>query len=513
MIGRLVTGGWCVWLLVAGSLWPALAGEAPGEFVEPEVTVLHSFTGAGSFGWAVSELADVDGDGAMEAMAGAPFDPAAGENAGRVAVYSGASGAPLFAWDGEPGAALGYALADAGDVDGDAVPDVIVGAPGFSGPGHAHVFSGADAELLHMFSGEADGDSLGSAVAGAGDVDGDGHADLLVGAETDPTGGMNAGRVYLYSGADYSPLWTREGDAVGGFFGSGTARLGDVDGDGVVDVVVGSRQAGPMMKGRVYVLSGVDGADVYAPREADPTGGNLGHFFVGGLGDLDGDGAPEVYGGDYGDGGRGPATGKAYVWSGATGERLYTFAGEQAGDGLGCGRGAGDADGDGVPDIATGSYSSSPNGVKSAGYITVWSGKTGDKIRTITGTTAGEQIGFDVVTLGDVDGDQRDDLVLSGANGNRVYIVAGALAGPADTTGGGSETGADPTTGAATTGASPTTGAGTTNAGTTGAGTTDASSGAGPMMREPDGGCGCRGAPGGAPWPLALALWRRRRRG
>src|SRR5687768_7897013 len=118
-----VRGGWRAWPLVACAWLPATAGATPGEFVEPEVVVLHGATGKGLFGWAVAELADVDGDGAMEAMAGAPFDPGAGMGAGSVRVVSGRGGAPLFEWSGEAGEAFGYALADAGDVDGDGIAD------------------------------------------------------------------------------------------------------------------------------------------------------------------------------------------------------------------------------------------------------------------------------------------------------------------------------------------------------------------------------------------------------
>ena len=126
-----------------------------------------------------------------------------------------------------------------------------------------------------------------------------------------------------------------------------------------------------------------------------------------------------AYGGDFGDAALGPGTGRAYVWSGASGERLHTFAGMAAGEGLGCGRGAGDADGDGVPDLAVGSYSASPGGVAQAGFVTIFSGATGEVIRTITGTTELEQVGFDAVGIGDVNGDGRDDLAISAANDDR----------------------------------------------------------------------------------------------
>lgn len=533
MAMQLLKQGRRAWPVIAGVLLPASAGAASEEFLEAEVTVLRSFAGdegAGNFGWAVSGLRDVDGDGAREAMTGAPFNAAGGENAGRAYVYSGASGAPLFTWTGEPNDALGYALADAGDVDGDGASDIIVGAPGFAGPGRAYLYSGADGSQIHLFVGTGEAGSFGSAVASAGDLDGDGRADLLVGAETDPTAGMNAGRVVAFSGADFEPLWVREGDAVNGFLGSGAAPLGDVDGDGTPDVVVGARGAGQAAKGSVYVLSGTDGADLYAPREADETGGNLGHFFVAGVGDLDGDGASEVYGGDYADSEHGMASGKAYVWSGKTGALLYQFVGELAGDGLGCGRGAGDADGDGTPDLAIGAYGSDPNGVKGGGRVVIFSGATGAEIRRISGAVEQLQVGFDVVGVGDVDADGRDDLLLSGAFLDRMFIISGATdERPEDTTGApatdsdaasdagsASDTGAPADTGASSD-AQSTGDAGVTegDAGTSGApaGTSTGAPASG-GGEEPDGGCGCRSA-GASGWllaPLAL-LYRRRRAG
>lgn len=512
------------WWLVAGVLLPATAAAAPGDFLEPDVTVLADLAGdagAGNFGWAVSELRDVDGDGAGEAMTGAPFNTSGGDNAGRAYAFSGRTGAPLFTWTGEPNDALGYALADAGDVDGDGLSDILVGAPGFAGPGRAYLYSGADGELIHLFDGTGEAGSFGSAVASAGDVDGDGRTDLLIGAETDPTAAMNAGRVVVFSSKDFAPLWTRDGEAMNTFLGSGTAPLGDVDGDAVPDVIVGARGGGASGKGRVHVLSGADGSDLHTPHDADADGGNLGHFFVGGLGDLDGDAVPDVYGGDYGDNSNGTASGKAHVWSGKTGALLYQFTGEHPGDGLGCGRGGGDQDGDGTPDLAIGAYGLDPDGVQGGGRITLYSGATGLPIRTISGGVEQLQIGFDVVSLGDVNDDGRDDLVLSGAFLDRTFIVSGAPA-PDDETTGGSTTGGSTTgdpTAANTT--SETTAANTTidattdePAVTTGA---DDSTTAPPATTttpadDPDAGCGCRNTRASlVPALLLLALPRRRR--
>lgn len=417
-------------LAIALSLTIAPTARAtPGAFAEADVVVLAQIDGDGGFGWAVSEVADVDGDGVMEALVSAPFNDEGGDKAGAIYLYSGAGGALLFAAKGEPGDNLGYGIADAGDVDDDGVPDLIAGAPGVGG-GRALVYSGADGSLLLTLASEADGASFGAAVAAAGDVDGDGHGDLLVGAPSDASAGADAGRVHLFAGIDGATIWIRDG-AAGSMLGAGTAPLGDVDDDGVPDLVVGAPGAG----GAVHVLSGADGADLYPPLVADPGGAVLGQFFVAGLGDLDGDGIPEVYGGDYGDASGGKGSGKAYVWSGADGERLFTFDDGAPGDGCGCGRRAGDADLDGVPDVAVGCYNATNGDVPNAGYVAIYSGSDGALLRTIHGTTPGEQLGFDVVTLGDVNADGSDDLLVSGAGDNRIYILGGAPAEEGTTTG------------------------------------------------------------------------------
>ncbi|MCB9568273.1 MAG: FG-GAP repeat protein [Myxococcales bacterium] len=252
-------------LAIALSLTIAPTARAtPGAFAEADVVVLAQIDGDGGFGWAVSEVADVDGDGVMEALVSAPFNDEGGDKAGAIYLYSGAGGALLFAAKGEPGDNLGYGIADAGDVDDDGVPDLIAGAPGVGG-GRALVYSGADGSLLLTLASEADGASFGAAVAAAGDVDGDGHGDLLVGAPSDASAGADAGRVHLFAGIDGATIWIRDG-AAGSMLGAGTAPRGDGDDDGVPDLVVGAprgRRFGPRPLG-------ADGADLYPPSSPIP---------------------------------------------------------------------------------------------------------------------------------------------------------------------------------------------------------------------------------------------------
>src|SRR3954449_12540902 len=155
----------------------ALAAPAPANagFKEP-VHVLWQHTGSAGnfFGWAVSPLADVDHDGAADAIIGEP-----GFAQGTTWLLSGATGAVLRSFPGEPGDANGYAIADAGDTNRDGYHDVISGAPGQTADavGRAYLYSGRDGRLLHVFTGLATAEAFGSAVSSAGDVDRDGRAD------------------------------------------------------------------------------------------------------------------------------------------------------------------------------------------------------------------------------------------------------------------------------------------------------------------------------------------------
>jgi FG-GAP repeat protein len=406
------------------------ASGAGATFVQPDVRVLQEFDSngpapAGSyFGWAVSELGDVDGDGVEEAIVGEPYD---GDDAatGSTYVYSGRTGRPIYRFDGAPGDQLGFSMADAGDTNRDGVHDLLVGAPG-NGPGHVDLYSGRTGALLHRFAGVSAGDAFGWSVSSAGDVDRDHHADVLIGAPQ-AFGAVGPGYATIYSGRTYEPIRTLAGDAVGDELGSGAGWSRDVDRDHVPDQIVGARDAGPGKRGRAYVYSGKTGERLFA-IDASPQGGQLGSFFVAGVGDVNGDRTPDFYVGDYADTtggivGPNPA-GRAGVYSGRDGRELHAWVGDSADAGVGPGRSAGDVDGDGSPDLIVGSYTASDGGVQ-AGKVQIFSGRTGALLRTITSTRENEQLGFDAVGLGDTNRDGVPDELVSAANGNHVYVVAG----------------------------------------------------------------------------------------
>ena len=401
------------------------SAAASGTFVEP-VQVLHTFTDPtpgveGFFGWEVAALGDVDHDGVREAII-SEIDT----ETGTTYVYSGASGRLIYQLDGAESELQGYAIADAGDVNGDGFADILSGAPGTAGhrgPGHLYLHSGKTGNRLHTFVGETANDFFGFDAAGVGDVDRDGRPDILVSAAFADGVGPDSGRAYLYSGRTFELIRTLEAERAGDRFGSAVGSSADLNRDGIPDLVVGARNAGTDRRGEAYAFSGRTGErllEITAP----PTGVDLGYFFATGVGDVDGDTTPDIYVADFNDASLGPKTGRAGVYSGVDGSEIRVFVGSAHHEGLGPGRGAGDVDGNGRPDLAVGSFMSS-DGADEAGQVELYSGADGSLLRRITSTIPDEQLGFDAIGFDDVNDDGILELLASAANRDTVYLIAG----------------------------------------------------------------------------------------
>ena len=382
------------------------------------------------FGVAVAGAGDVNWDGYDDVIVGAHWDDDKGTDSGSARVFSGIDGSVLTTLYGDAaGDFFGLAVACAGDVNGDLYADVIVGADGSDGngvdSGMARVFSGKDWSVLYTWYGDNAGDQLGGAVASAGDVDGDGRDDLIVGMRFDDDGGTDSGSARVYSGATGAVLHTFHGDSTGDQFGTSVGGGVDVNGDGTPDIVVGAPfdDNGGTDAGSVRVLSGYFGT-VLKTMHGTGAGDRLGTS-VDGLGDLNGDGFDEFMAGAPGADSNGVDAGLVLVYSGSTGGLARAWSGVAANDQLGAScRRAGDVNGDLIPDVITGARLNDGTG-NNAGVAYVWNGATGHGLHTLYGSNSGDWFGDAVAGAGDVDGDGLDDIV----SGARLADVMGPNSG------------------------------------------------------------------------------------
>ena len=315
----------------------SLAGRAylffggPGADAVADLT-LTGLAAGDYFGASVSGAGDVNGDGFADVIVGAYLADGVVASSGVAYVFFGGSAADATAdlvLNGEAGAdRFGQSVSGAGDVNGDGYDDVVVGAyyadgGGLTNSGKAYVFYGGsvpDDEPDLILAGETVDDRLGYSVAGAGDVNGDGFDDIAAGAPNQDAGGSNAGAVYLYFGGpdeDTLPDLVLIGEAAGDNFGWPVAGAGDVNGDGFADVMVGARNSDLSVNngGRAYVFFGGQEPDEIADAVliGEVAEGYLG-MAVSGVGDVTGDGIPDVLAAAPGDGTAGAGAGRVLVY-------------------------------------------------------------------------------------------------------------------------------------------------------------------------------------------------------
>ena len=324
LLGGAPGGGW-------GASW-----NGPGEVQVrsgADGRLLHRFVGESNgdfFGAAVAGLGDVDGDGVPEIAAGAPlFDPGSRSRAGAVYLYSGADGRLLRRIVGHrKDADFGRAIADGGDLDGDARSDLVLGCPGYSlqDTGHVRAVSGVSGALLWEVTGTLAEERLGTSLASIQDLDGDGRGELLVGAPDAHTFGPGAGSVRVYSGGTGGLLRQIDGDVAYGAFGYSLCRLDDLDGDGIDEVAVGqptARNGLMSVSGRVQVVSLATGLALYS-IDGQQAQERFGHSLCA-VGDLDVDGRADlVIGAPYRSVFAG-VDGAVQLHSGADGAWLHSF--------------------------------------------------------------------------------------------------------------------------------------------------------------------------------------------
>ncbi|GEM_PF-2666500 len=335
--------------IVVGNPGAAVGGSAMlylGGTAGPSSAPAWTGTGAGDarFGEALAAAGDINRDGRGDLLVGAEGVPSSRGSA--YVFYGTTSGlASTAAWSvtsTEYSTRFGKSVASAGDVNGDGYLDVVVGAPEVNAQavreGRAYLYLGTSTGLSTTPAWTADPTDqdearFGTCVAGAGDINQDGYADVLIGAPSVAP----AGRAYLYfgspSGLAAAPAWVVESpdDPAGAYFGTVVASPGDLNGDGRRDVVISApyadvqRSTGEYtwtVSGAVYVyLNSAAGLSSVPSMALSPTGQGETFFgrSVAAAGDTNGDsradlivGAPvwnrEPY---YG-------KGRAYVYFGAS---------------------------------------------------------------------------------------------------------------------------------------------------------------------------------------------------
>jgi hypothetical protein len=273
----------------------------------------------GKFGGAARGLPDLDGDGYGDLFIGAHAEHGL-TRAGKAYIFSGATGMLLRVLVSPNPVSYGFFgqdVAGVPDLDGDAVPDLLVGASGEYGyTGRVYVFSGATGALrfAHASPNAQFGNRFGETIAGVRDVDGDGRGDLLVGAPGEDAAAVEDGRVYVFSGADGRLLHTLVSPAAENYggFGTAVAEADDINGDGVNDLVVGTHE-----ETHAYVFNGALGVPLLRLPAPSGQSGSSFRVAVSRTGDVDGDGSGDLLvgvpweGAPIGDG-------RAYVFSGVT---------------------------------------------------------------------------------------------------------------------------------------------------------------------------------------------------
>ncbi|MBK6506408.1 MAG: FG-GAP repeat protein [Ignavibacteria bacterium] len=374
------------------------------------------------FGHSVSSAGDVNNDGYDDVIVGAPSDGTNNLFPKAYIYYGGAAmdNSPDVILSGTVN--FGFSVATAGDINDDGFSDVIVGMDA-QGLTSVYVYFGgnpmnnsADLTLTQTQGG------FGSSVTSAGDVNGDGYSDFAVGYWLNSTGSFSLnGSVYVYFGGtllDNVADVIIPGIASNDRLGNDVSCAGDVNGDGYSDLIAGAFTSNNGT-GRAFIFYG--GASMNTVPDVTITGEEIADFLgqsVTGVGDMNGDGYDDVLVGAYRNSETGQDAGKAYLFYG--GNSMNNIADNQFSGTYGSFLGnslssAGDFNNDGYQDFIIGAYQDGIYVGKAILYTNTTS-LTQISMINFPGYQPNIRMGWSVSDAGDLNGDGFDDIVAGMSN-------------------------------------------------------------------------------------------------
>jgi hypothetical protein len=383
------------------------------------------------FGMYVAGIGDVNKDGYSDVAVSAIGYTAEQDH---VDIYFGNSNMDNvedLTMKGDSQIALGESISGACDINGDTFPDVIIGAYNhYSDTGFVYIYFGSinmDNVADIIIRGESDGgyNLFGYSSSGIGDVNGDGYDDIIVGPYRFDS---ETGRAYVYYGGssiDSSPDLLMIGETAYNSFGVSVSDAGDVNGDGFADVIIGAEGYDSGM-GRAYIYYG--GSTMNATADVILTNQTTNDFFglaVSSAGDLNNDGYDDVI---VGAKGYDTDPGSAFIYFGGSymdSIADVTIIGEEDGDCFGYSvSGAGDVNNDGFDDVIISAFGY--DSYTGRAYI-FFGGNGMDNTADVvmTGEKDINTFGASVSGAGDVNNDGYADVIVGASDYNRAYIYFG----------------------------------------------------------------------------------------
>ena len=325
---------------------------------------------------------------------------------------------------------FGRAVADAKDVDNDGVADIVVGSPFDSGRGRVLVYSGKTGDVIWERQGDFAGDLFGWSVDGVGDINGDGHSEVIVGApgwDSDGIWSANGGSVYVLSGKHAIPIFQASLNQLNSQLGYAVRGLGDITGDGVGDFAfsVPYRDWNGMTdNGYVGFYSGSN-TNILFSRFGLEDGALFG-YSLDAVRATGAQATSRLIVGEPGVDGLGSDRGQARLMDGF-GNPVSFFAGSTNNEWLGASvAGLGDVNNDGTEDYGFGSPYADILGVGAdAGRVQVYSGANTSLLFGFVGASAGANMGLSLSGIGDFDGDGYDDVFAGAPNDDSVTSDGG----------------------------------------------------------------------------------------